>query len=258
MLTLSFALRDLQAFLMVLARVAAILFAIPFLESRSVPVIFKAGLAVAVSIMVFGQARVTLVSFPTSVIGLFLAVAGEVVFGLAIGFIVKLIFTGFQLAGQLAGFQMGFAIANVVDPASSLQIPILAQFLNLFALLIFLVTDMHYWFFKALVDSFRVVAPMQQGFEPGLAKPILQAASGMFIIALKVGAPVIAALILTHVALGLMARTVPQMQVFIVAMPLQIAVGIIFLGLSLPFWATYMKDLFGKVGQTMLNLLGLF
>ncbi len=258
MVSLSIPLQDLQAFMLVLARVAAILFAIPFLDSRSVPAVFKAGLAVAASIMVLGQARVELNSFPDSVLGVFLAVAAEVVFGLAIGFMVKLIFAGFQLAGQLAGFQMGFAIANVVDPASSLQIPILAQFINLFAMLIFLATNMHYWFFKALVDSFRIVAPMQLEFQQGLVQPILRAAAGMFIIALKVGAPVIVALILTHVALGLMARTVPQMQVFIVAMPLQIVVGIVFLGLSLPFWAAYMKDLFSQIGQTMLQMLRLF
>ncbi len=258
MVSLSFPLHELQTFMLVLARVAAILFAIPFLDSRSVPALFKAGLAVAASIMVYGQVQGTLGPFPVSVLGLFLAVGSEVLLGLAVGFMVKLIFAGLQLAGQLAGFQMGFAIANVVDPASSVQIPILAQFLNLFAMMIFLATDMHYWFFNALVDSFQIVAPMQLKFQPGLVRPVLQTASAMFVIALKVGAPVIVALILTHVALGLMARTVPQMQVFIVAMPLQIVVGIVFLGLSLPFWAAYMQDLFNQMGHSMLQVLKFF
>ncbi len=258
MVSLSFPIEYLHSFMLVFARVASVLFVIPFLDSRSVPVIFKAGLALAVSIMVFNQVRIDLGVFPSSVFSLFIMIASEVVLGLTIGFLVKLIFSGIQLAGQLSGFQMGFAIANVVDPASSLQIPILAQFLNLFAMMLFLVTDMHYWFFKAMVDSFAIMPPMQVHFGQGIVNQMLKAGAEIFIIALRVGAPVIVALILTHVALGLMARTVPQMQVFIVAMPLQIVVGIVFLGLSLPYLASFLNNLFINMGQSILSLLANF
>jgi flagellar biosynthetic protein FliR len=84
---------------------------------------------------------------------------------------------------------------------------------------------------------------------------IVQLAGNMFMIAIQVGAPVIAALLLTSVAFGLVARTVPQMNVFIVAMPLKIGVGFLFLGFSLPYFSVYLKKIFNGMGQTIFSLL---
>jgi flagellar biosynthetic protein FliR len=77
----------------------------------------------------------------------------------------------------------------------------------------------------------------------------------MFVIALQVGAPVIAAMLLTSVAFGLVARTVPQMNVFIVAMPLKIGVGLLFIGFGLPYFSTFLKNIFGDLGQNIILML---
>jgi flagellar biosynthesis protein FliR len=94
--------------------------------------------------------------------------------GIVIGLTLQLVISGIQLAGQLAGFQMGFAIANVVDPASSLQIPIISQFLNLFALLIFFSINAHYYFIMALMDSFERIAPFGAQFDGRLLELIMK------------------------------------------------------------------------------------
>jgi flagellar biosynthetic protein FliR len=175
--------------------------------------------------------------------------------GIAIGFSVKLIFAGVQLAGQLAGYQMGMAIANVMDPSSSQQIPLLAQYNNLVALLIFLTINAHHWFIRALTESYRLIPPLGVHLSGSLMERLVHLAGNMFAVAIQVGAPVIAALLITSVAFGLVARTVPQMNVFIVAMPLKIAVGLLFFGLSLPYFSLFLKKIFSTLGENIFFIL---
>jgi flagellar biosynthetic protein FliR len=164
---------------------------------------------------------------------------------------------GIQMAGQVSGFQMGLAIANIMDPATSMQTPILAQAFNLMAMLIFLAIDAHHWFFRAMVDSFAIIPPFQFVLSASFVGYLMQTAGTMFVIALKIGAPVIVVLILTSVSFGLMARTVPQMNIFIVAMPLKIIVGLLFVVFSLPYLQPYLRELFDGFGVGLVPLLRL-
>jgi flagellar biosynthesis protein FliR len=257
MLSLSLPLEQIMLFFFVLVRVASILFVLPFLESRNVPTMVKVGLAVSVSVLLLPQLDVTAPSLDTSPVTLALGIGAEVAIGLIIGLIVQLLFAGVQLAGQIAGFQMGLAIANVVDPASSLQIPLLSQFLNLFAFMIFLSLNIHYYFIKALVDGFVILPFWSAQFNGNLYELMMETAAKAFIIGIQIGAPVMVALMLTSVALGLVARTVPQMQIFIVAMPVKIILGLIFLGFSLPYCMSFLHKAFIGLGKTIQGLMHL-
>lgn len=258
MVTLGLPFDQVQMFLFVLVRVAAILFTLPFLEARNVPVLVKASLAVAMSVLLVPRLDIVVPSLLASPWLLAMGLLAEVGVGLAVGLTLQLLIAGIQLAGQLAGFQMGFAIANVMDPASSLQIPILSQFLNLFALLIFFALNIHHYFIMALMSSFERIPPFAARFDEQLVPLLLRLSGDVFVVALKVGAPITVALLLSNVALGLTARTVPQMQLFIVAMPLKILMGIFFLGLSLPFCAVYFHRAFVDLGQTVIGMMRLF
>lgn len=257
MLSLSFPLDQIVLFLFVLVRVSAILFVVPFFESRNVPNLVKVGLAFSVTLLLLPRLNIEVPSVDTAPVTLAMGIASEVAIGLIIGLMVQLLFAGVQLAGQMAGFQMGFAIANVVDPASSLQIPMLSQFLNLFAFMIFLTLNIHYYFIKALVDGFDSIPIWGAQFDGNLYELIMQTTAHAFVIAVQIGAPVMVALMLTSVALGLVARTVPQMQIFIVAMPVKILLGLIFLGFSLPYLTGFLKSAFHALGQSIQGLMHL-
>jgi flagellar biosynthetic protein FliR len=244
-------------FFFIFVRVAAILFAVPFLESRNIPVLIKVGLAFSVTWILLPRVGLTPPSVESSPVVFALGIASEVAIGLIIGIMVKLLFAGVQLAGQMAGFQMGFAIANVVDPASSLQIPMLSQFLNLFAFMIFLSLNIHYYFIKALVDGFEILPFWSAQFDGDLYQLIMAATANAFTIAVQLAAPVMVALLLTSVALGLTARTVPQMQIFIVAMPVKIILGLLFLGFSLPYCMTFLKSAFSTLSKNIQGLMHL-
>lgn len=227
----------------------------PIFKSKSVPVLFKAGLALAASMVLFPILNLKVFPELTSVISFGIGAIGEILLGITIGLAVNLVFAGIQLAGQLAGYQMGMALANVMDPNSSIQIPILAQFNQMFALLIFLTVNAHHWFLRALADSYRLVPPFGFQVSNSLMELIVQLAGSMFVIGLKIGAPIIAVLLLTSIAFGLIARTVPQMNVFFVAMPLKIFIGLLFLGFSLPFLSSFLKQLFRGLGETIFLIL---
>jgi len=229
--------------------------AIPVFESNSIPNLIKLALAFTTSIILFPLLQLNPVPVVTHIYTLGISAASEILIGLAIGFSVKLIFAGIQMAGQLAGYQMGLAIANVMDPADSEQIPLLALFNNLVALLVFLSINAHYWFIKALTQSYRLVPPLNAHFGSSLMEQLVNLAGNMFVIAIQVGAPVIAVLLITSVAFGLVARAVPQMNVFIVAMPLKIGVGLLFLGFSLPYFAAFFSKIFNGLGQQIFIML---
>ncbi|MGD8847951.1 MAG: flagellar biosynthetic protein FliR [Desulfobacteraceae bacterium] len=257
MLSLSLPLEQMVLFFFVFVRVAAILFAVPFLEPRNIPILIKVGLAVSVTWILLPQIDLAPPSVESSPVAFALGIASEVAIGLIIGIMVKLLFAGVQLAGQMAGFQMGFAIANVVDPASSMQIPMLSQFFNLFAFMIFLSLNIHYYFIKALVDGFEILPFWSAQFDGDLYQLIMATTANAFKIAVQLGAPVMVALLLTSVALGLTARTVPQMQIFIVAMPVKIILGLLFLGFSLPYCMTFLKSAFMTLSRNVQGLMHL-
>lgn len=242
-------------FLLIFLRVGAILLTVPIFGSKNIPILFKAGLSFAISLLLYPILNLDKFPVQLGALSFGLGVISEVILGTIIGLSVRMVFAGMQLAGQLVGFQMGLAMANIIDPASSEQIPLLGELNNLLALLIFLAINAHHWFLRAMVDSFRLVPPFSFQFSSSLMDQLVALGGSMFVIAIKVGAPVIAALFLTTVAFGVAARAVPQMNIFFVAMPLKILVGLLFLGFSLPYLSSFIRSVFVGLENTILHLL---
>jgi flagellar biosynthetic protein FliR len=227
---------QVEAFMLIFLRVSALTATVPILGDRSVPVRVKGGLAFLVTALLFPVIPMPPAGVSQDLFTLLMRMTGEVMIGVVIGMIARLIFAGIQLAGQLIGFQMGFAIVNVIDPAFSLQVSIIAQFQYMIALLLFLSLNGHHMFLYAVAESFRILPPLAFHFSGGLMQAITGFVRDMFEIGIKTGAPIIAILFFTSVGLGLVARTVPQINIFIVGFPLQIAIGLIGVGLTIPYF----------------------
>jgi len=252
----SLSLPQVQAAILVFIRIGAILIMAPLFGSRNVPFQLKAGLSLVLAMVIFPVAGFQEV-YLTGIPSLVTAMMGEVLIGVIIGFTARLIFSAVQLAGQLIGFQMGFGIVNVIDPQTSTQFSIVAQFQNIMTLLIFLALDAPYWFILAITSSFELMPPLGFWFMNSLMEAIVSLSCDMFVIAAKVAAPVIAVLLFTSVALGLIARTVPQMNIFIVGFPIKIAIGLLGVGLSLPLLSVMLRNLFRRMGEDIIVLMKL-
>jgi len=222
-----------KSFILVPTRISIVLFMLPIFGTAMLPNLVKAGLALTISFALFTVVRPDPNLFPESLLSSLNLIVSEVIFGLAIGLTIRLFFAAIQLGGQLVGFQMGFAISNVLDPESGAQTPIVAHMGYWVAILVFLLLNGHHILLKTLADSFSMVEVGSFGFRDGLFQNILEASGGMFALAIKFGAPAIAALLFTSAAFGIVAKVVPQMNILIVAFPLKIVVGLFFFGLSL-------------------------
>ena len=251
MATFNIDLAQFQMFLLVFIRVGAIMMSAPILGRRDIPFLFKAGLAMSVSIVLLPIINLEPFPYFSEVIPFSIGIVSEIMLGIIIGLSVNLIFAGIQLAGQLTGYQMGFAIANVMDPLTGKQSSIFAGVLNIVALLLFLAFNAHHWFLRSLAESFKLVPLFNFHINGSLAEHLIRMGTNMFVVAIKVAAPVMAALLLTSVALGIVARTVPRMNIFLVAMPLKIVLGIMFISFSLPYLASFLKYTFNGLGNSI-------
>jgi len=233
---------QLELFIFILLRVSAMVVTIPIFGNRNVPVRAKGGLSLMIAFLLFPFIKFNLP--PLEIFSLILGMVGEVIIGTVIGLAGRLAFAGVQIAGQLIGFQMGFAVVNVFDPITSEQVSIIAQFQYLIAMLIFLAVDGHHIFLSAIAESYRIISPLDFHFSAELMQSIVEISKDIFIIAVKIGAPVITALLMTSIGFGLIARTVPQINILIVGFPLKIAIGLIGIGLGLPLFAKIMGTVF--------------
>lgn len=228
---------QLHVFLLVLLRVSALLIVAPIFGHRLYLARAKVGLAVMVSLVLFPLVANQHVP-PPQHLGLYLVMAlREVAMGLVLGFSVLLLFIGVQFAGQLAGLQMGFGIVNVLDPQSAEEVSVVGQFLNLLAILLVLTLNGHHMILRGLMTSFEAVPLGAAHLKPPVMQKLIALSGQIFVIAIKISAPVLIALLLISVALGVLSRTVPQMNVFIVGFPVQVAVGLLVLLASVPLIA---------------------
>jgi flagellar biosynthetic protein FliR len=248
---------QIQLFLLIFLRVSAIVALTPILGDRTVPLRVKGGLSILIAGLLFPVVRVEMPALAFDTVSLFFRMASELIIGVVIGFAARLVFAGIQLAGQLVGFQMGFSIVNVIDPVNSMEVSIIAEFQYLVAVLIFLGMNGHHLFLSALADSFRLIPPLGFHLKGGLMQTMLGSMKDMFEVAIRMGAPIIAMLFFTSVGLGLVARTVPQINIFIVGFPLQIAIGLIGIGITLPLFVTAAARSFSNLEQEVQALLRL-
>jgi flagellar biosynthetic protein FliR len=236
---------EFKSFILILVRISVVLFMFPVFSGIMVPPSVKAGLALMVTIVLFPVVQPDPALFPGTLLESVTLILSELVFGLIIGLTVRLFFGAIQLGGQLIGFQMGFAIANVLDPETGTQGSILAQFGYWIAVLLFLILNGHHVLLQTLAGSFSVIRVGSLGLGEGIFESIIDGAGDMFALGVKVGAPAIAALLLTSAAFGIVAKVVPQVNILIVAFPLKIAVGLFFFGVSLQVLLYFMKHYVG-------------
>ena len=249
--------KDVAAAILVFARLASMLAVMPIFGYRAIPAQVKAAFSLALTIVIFPLVSAELTISMSQPIELFFLFIREVIVGLIIGFATSLLFYSVQMAGQIYGIQIGFGIINVIDPHTDSQVSLMGQLNYLVALLIFLAVDGHHFLLRALFMSYDKISLAGGGFPTGLAQQITYFTGAIFIIALKIGAPIIVTLFITDVGLGFMARVAPQMNVFLVGFPLKIGVGLLVVTLVISTFPYILGKLFDQFMIDIVNLVKL-
>jgi flagellar biosynthetic protein FliR len=227
----------------------------PLLGSRNIPVLAKIGLALTVSLILLPSVKMDPAVFPQEPLSFLVLLGAEFFIGFLLGLAVKAVFAGIQMGGELVGFQMGLSLAHVIDPQTGMDSSALAQFHYFAGTLIFLAVDGHHWFFQALVQSFQTLSPGEIHLQAGLFTALTALTGAMFVIAVKLSAPVMAVLLFTQIAMGILAKAVPQVNILMTSFPITICVGLVFLGFSIDFFLPYFRSLFEETGKELTGTL---
>ncbi|MFW6380959.1 MAG: flagellar biosynthetic protein FliR [Bacillota bacterium] len=244
-------------FILIMLRYLGIFLITPIFSSQLIPNRVKIGLSLLlalVTIPLFSEATLIM---PEQVILVISGVVRELAIGFILGFVVYLVFAAIQLAGQFIDLRMGFRIANVVDPMSGESSPVVGQFKNVVAMLVFLAINGHHLLIKSLFYSFEIIPPGQAQFPSNLWQFVFRRSADMFILAFKIALQVIGTLFVVDIALGFLARSVPQMNIFIIGLPIKIFLGFIILILSIHIIVNYFDDTFMELMKDIDHLLKL-
>ncbi|HLK11898.1 MAG TPA: flagellar biosynthetic protein FliR [Candidatus Binatia bacterium] len=241
---------DPVPFLLVLARIAGLILAAPVFGHTLVPARVRVALA-AVLALALAPALPAPAAAPATLWGLAGALAVESAVGVLLGFTAQLVFAGVALGGQLAGMQMGFGVASLFDPTEQTQVTVVAQWQQLLVLVVFLVLDVHHLLLRALIQSFRLVPVGTAALGAPTAGGVVTVAGDVFGIAVRLAAPVLVVLLLTNATLGVLARVIPQLNVFVLGFPVNVGAGLVALGAALPFTVRFLAGRFGALGPVL-------
>ncbi|QGQ96244.1 flagellar type III secretion system protein FliR [Paenibacillus psychroresistens] len=251
-------LQYLPNLLLVFCRISSFFVVAPVFSAKNVPMQFKIGLAFFISLLAFSTIDQNAMVFDSVYI---VAMMKEIVIGLLLGFVAYLFFTVVQISGSFIDMQMGFSMANIIDPMSGTQSPILGNLKFMLAVLLFITFNGDHYFIHAIVDSYRWVPLSNEAFahiyNGQVSEFLLISFAKVFALAFQMAAPMIAALFLIDVGLGILARTAPQFNIFVIGMPLKVLVGFILLTLLFPSFLNLFSELFTMMFGAMQKLLEL-
>jgi flagellar biosynthetic protein FliR len=245
---------EFSLFSLVLGRMAGLFSAIPLFGGKMVPARVKLATVFAMTLVFFPIVRAGLPQIPTDSVSLGLLMIREALIGVSLGLLSQVIFSAVEFCGQIIGHQMGFNAASLFDPAMGTQVSIVSVMLNLFGVLIFMVMGMHHVFIRAIVESYSVVPVGAWHISGGLLQFMIATTTGIFILAIKLAAPVMVSLLAATVALGIMARSFPQMNIFMISFPLNIGLGLMVMGITLMIFFRTLGHAFNGMGEQIAAL----
>ncbi|MGN7386801.1 flagellar biosynthetic protein FliR [Sporosarcina sp. SAFN-015] len=246
---------SLAAYLLILTRVTAFIVTVPLFSYRAIPTTQRIIFAALLSWMMVYTIDAPSLEIDGSYI---LLVIKEATTGLFIGVIAYIVMSAIQIAGGFIDFQMGFAIANVIDPQTGAQSPLLGQFFNVLAMLLLLTLNGHHMLLDGIFYSYRFI-PIDMLWpaygDERLIEFVIRTFATTFAIAFQMSVPIVATLFLVDLALGITARTVPQLNIFVVGFPIKIGVSFLVLVTMFTVMIAMMRKLFEVMMSAMRDLM---
>lgn len=247
----------IPVFLLIFVRVLAFFLTMPLFSYRTIPLPFKIGFSFFLAFTMYYSIDVS--GFELDHLYLFLFMK-EILVGAFIGLFAFIVLSAVQIAGGFIDFQMGFAIANVIDPQTGAQSPLIGQYFYIIALMFLLSVNGHYLLIDGIYNSYHFIPidmyiPFQ---DESIPQFVIDTFNTMFLTAFQLAIPIVGCLFLVDVALGIIARTVPQLNVFVVGLPLKIFVSFVALFFFISLYVMLVKRLFSSMFDAIHTLMNLF
>jgi flagellar biosynthetic protein FliR len=238
---------EIETVLLIFARISTIMALMPIFGSQSIPIQAKVAFWLILSLIMFkmNPSMHSVLLQSENIPGFILSLLKEILFGLIIGFVSSMLFIAVQFGGWLIDSEIGFGFVELMDPFNDEPVTVFGQFQVILFTIIFLLLNGHYFLILAIKQSFEIIPLTAIRLEnPSIAGSVISIFAGIFVCAIKFAAPIFVTLLITEVALGVVARTVPQINIFFVGMPLKIVTGLLTAILVLPMLSTMFKKTF--------------
>ena len=217
------------SFLLTFMRLSVVVFMLPFFGATLIPNSIKAAFCLVLTMALWPRLAFAGTALPASPWTIALMFLGEALIGLLLDILVRLLFSAAQSAGAIMGFSMGFSLMNSIDPMTGAQESGLGHLMSQVATMLFLCLNGHLFLLSSLAQSFEMVPPGALLINAALGEHLIVFTGQMFVMALKIASPIMASIFLVDLALALVARAAPQMNVLFIGFPLKISVGFLFM-----------------------------
>jgi flagellar biosynthetic protein FliR len=222
---MTFTIENFEAFLLIFVRITGFIYTAPFFSLRNVPNRVKVGLAIFMAAILFYTVSYTSPEYNT-VIDFAVLIVGEALAGAIMGFFANIAYQIITFSGQIIDMEIGFSMVNEIDPATSIETTITANFYGYAILLMMMITNMHHYFIRAIIDSFQVIPLGKVSINPGAYQKMITFITDYFIIGFRIVLPVFAAILVVNTILAILAKIAPQMNMFVIGMQIKIFVGL--------------------------------
>lgn len=245
---------EFLVFMMVFARITAMVVIVPMFGHQAVPVQAKVAIGLFLGFVVYPLAANKGVVMNAEFIPIVLMALKEIAVGLSIGFFVGLIFAGVRFAGELISMDTGLAMAAMFDPEQNAQTTVLTESLYLLMLMVFLTMNGHHFVLEAIQLSYAAVPMGEFPFTPAVSGQLIRLTGFTFVIAVKLAAPVLVSMFLINLALSILSRVMPQMNIFAVAFPIKLGAGFAVIMVSVPLLVFVFTKLLAGFEENILEL----
>jgi len=253
--TFNVPLHPILVFLVVLARVGGLVTFAPFWAHRSISFNIRVAMAGILTLSLTPFLATTMETPPSDVFHLTLILLGEMMIGIVLGFVGRLIFLGFEMGAHFLGAQMGFSLAGVIDPNTNAQTTTFGIIAQMLSVIVLLSINGHHWFLTAAVRSFSTTPPGSFSISEQLLDVLIRLSADAFVVGISLAAPAIIVLLVVEFGLEFFARTAPQFQVFILGFPIKIGLGLWIVGASIYFLPTAFRDVLSSIFHSLNQVL---
>ena len=240
---------QIDIFLVIFVRFLAFMLVLPIFSGLNIPTITKIIVSLSISVLVMTSGIVTIVEYTDNIVGYFILLMTEFINGLIIGFVIYFMFTIFYFVGQIVDYKLGFSMVSVFDPVMQLQVPITGNLFYLMIMLFFIITGGLNFSIEVIFDSYKIIPIGHSNIitESSRVLPyIIEIMMKYIELGVLIALPIIGTIIIIDIALGLLVKAVPQMNIFVVGMPVKVFVGLLVLTIILPslyegYWLVFEK-----------------
>ena len=242
-------------FFLVFLRVTGMFVVSPIFGRQNLPVYYKLGFSFMLSLVIVSSTAIVSPAVMGNIAEYVYFAAREFIIGASIGFIPYLMFSAIYMAGQMIDMKIGFSMVNVLDPVSNVQIPITANFYFILCMLMFITVNAHHMVILTICRSYGFIPVGRINMDGELIDTLLRLFSDIFIVGFRIAAPIVFTILLTDVALGVISKAMPQINVFMVGMPLKILVGVVIMIVTMPTMLMILGELFKNIGLETTNFM---